>query len=78
MWINRKKEIIKLCDVVENNFENTNNNLFYLESNMIEKANKYNKTSEIDKIILDALKNNKGLLPNTKIFWELSRIYIIK
>ena len=54
------------------NFEVNNNQLVYLDNNIIDKANKCCKASEINKLIFNVYKDNKELLSKSKIF---SRIF---
>ena len=45
-----------------------NNQLLFLDSNIIDKANKCTKASEIDKLVFNVCKNNKELLSKSKMF----------
>ena len=42
--------------------------MLFLDSNIIDKANKCSNSSEVDKLVFNVCKNNKELLSKSKIF----------
>ena len=59
VWENKQKFNYIMLDNNNNlNIEEMNNQLLFLDSNIIDKVNKCTKASEVDKLVFNVCKNN--------------------